>query len=161
MKPQARCSRYLVIFATLICIDPGAGTSEGDIEVPLALGKGKLLHDKSYSSCHGLQLSGTDKGPSLVHPFYRPINHGDESYYRATLNGVRQHHWEFGDMQPVIGMTREKLVNVMPYVRFFQHQAYRIPGRFRCLWLESSFRCVHNFLFLAGKKKCRIDPVPV
>ncbi len=120
MKPKARCDRYLVIFATLISLGLGANTSAGDIEVPLALGGGKLLYDKSCSSCHGMQLSGTDKGPPLVHPFYKPSNHGDKSYYRAALYGVRQHHWEFGDMPPVTGMTRKVLGNVVLYVRFFQ-----------------------------------------
>jgi cytochrome c2 len=93
-----------------------------DVEIPFHLAKGQLLYEKNCSSCHGLQLNGTDNGPPLVHPFYKPSHHGDKSIYRAALKGARQHHWEFGDMPPVIGMTRKKMDILVPYVRYFQQQ---------------------------------------
>jgi cytochrome c5 len=93
-----------------------------EVEIPFHLGKGQLLYEKYCSSCHGLQLNGSDKGPTLLHPFYKPSHHGDKAFYRAALQGARQHHWEFGDMPPVEGMTTKKMDKLVPYVRYYQQQ---------------------------------------
>ncbi len=93
-----------------------------EIRIPFELGKGKMLYEKHCSSCHGVKLDGSDEGPPLLHSFYKPSHHGDKSFYRAALQGVRQHHWDFGDMPPVEGMTMEKMGNVVPYVRYYQQQ---------------------------------------
>ena len=92
------------------------------VEIPFKLGRGQLLYEKYCSSCHGLELDGTDTGPPLVHPFYKPSHHGDKAFYRAALQGVRQHHWNFGDMMPVAGMTPGKMDKVLPYIRYYQQQ---------------------------------------
>ena len=92
------------------------------IEIPFSLAKGQVLYEKYCSSCHGLQLDGTNEGPPLVHPFYKPSHHGDKSFYRAALQGTKQHHWNFGDMKPVEGMTRKKMDSLVPYVRYYQQQ---------------------------------------
>jgi cytochrome c5 len=92
------------------------------IEIPFHLGKGRLLYEKYCSSCHGVDLNGSDKGPPMLHPFYKPSHHGDKAFYRAALQGTKQHHWEFGDMPPVEGMTRQKMDSVVPYVRYYQQQ---------------------------------------
>lgn len=93
-----------------------------EVEIPFHLAKGQMLYEKYCSSCHGLQLDGSDKGPPLVHAFYKPSHHGDKSFYRAVLKGVKQHHWNFGDMEPVAGMTPKKMDSLMPYVRYYQQQ---------------------------------------
>jgi cytochrome c5 len=93
-----------------------------EVEIPFHLGKGQLLYEKYCSSCHGLQLNGSDKGPPLLHPFYKPSHHGDKAFYRAALQGAKQHHWEFGNMPPVEGMTTKKMDKLVPYVRFYQQQ---------------------------------------
>lgn len=92
------------------------------IVIPFHLGQGQLLYDKYCSSCHGIDLTGSDKGPPLLHPFYKPSHHGDQAFYRAALQGARQHHWEFGDMPPVEGMTAGKMDKVVPYLRYYQQQ---------------------------------------
>jgi len=92
------------------------------IDVPFHLGQGQLLYEQYCSSCHGSDLTGSDQGPPLLHPFYKPSHHGDKAFYRAALQGARQHHWEFGDMQPVEGMTQEKMARLVPYVRYYQQQ---------------------------------------
>ncbi len=96
--------------------------ASSEIEVPFELARGQLLYEKYCSSCHGVELDGSDKGPPLVHAFYKPSHHGDESFYRAALKGTRQHHWNFGDMKPVEGMTPKKMDRIVPYVRFYQRQ---------------------------------------
>ena len=100
----------------------GSSIAAETIEIPFSLAKGQVLYEKYCSSCHGLQLDGTDEGPPLVHPFYKPSHHGDKSFYRAALQGTKQHHWNFGDMKPVEGMTRKKMDSLVPYVRYYQQQ---------------------------------------
>jgi cytochrome c5 len=100
----------------------GAAIAAEPIEIPFKLAKGQVLYEKYCSSCHGVQLDGSDKGPPLVHPYYKPSHHGDKAFYRAALNGVKQHHWNFGDMPPVAGMTPGKMDSVLPYVRYYQQQ---------------------------------------
>jgi mono/diheme cytochrome c family protein len=92
------------------------------IKIPFQMGQGQLLYDENCSSCHGIDLTGSDKGPPLLHAFYKPSHHGDKAFYRAALQGARQHHWEFGDMPPVVGMTQKKMDKVLPYVRYYQQQ---------------------------------------
>lgn len=92
------------------------------VEIPFAMARGQLLYEKYCSSCHGLELGGTDEGPPLIHPFYKPSHHGDRAFYRAALQGTRQHHWEFGDMPPVPGITRKKMDRIVPFIRYYQQQ---------------------------------------
>jgi cytochrome c5 len=106
----------------LVPVLTGTIKAAEEVEVPFHLGKGQLLYEKYCSACHGLQLTGSDKGPPLLHPFYKPSHHGDKSFYHAALQGVKQHHWEFGDMPPVEGMTPKKMDSLVPYVRYYQQQ---------------------------------------
>ena len=117
-------------FINLIClsvvtvwIPTGSTIAAETIEIPFSLAKGQMLYEKYCSSGHGVQLDGTDKGPPLVHAFYKPSHHGDKAFYRAALHGTKQHHWNFGDMKPVEGMTRKKMDSLVPYVRYYQSLA--------------------------------------
>ncbi|MDC1287790.1 cytochrome c [Gammaproteobacteria bacterium] len=92
------------------------------VVIPFHLGQGQLLYEKYCSSCHGVDLAGSDQGPPLLHPFYKPSHHSDKAFFRAALQGTRQHHWEFGDMPPVEGMTQKKMEKLVPYVRHYQQQ---------------------------------------
>ena len=83
---------------------------------------GSAIYFSTCSACHGVQLNGSDQGPPLVHPFYKPSHHNDGSIYRAALKGVKQHHWNFGNMPPVAGMTPGKMDSVVPYIRYYQQQ---------------------------------------
>jgi len=89
---------------------------------PIPSGQGATALRKVLQQLYGLQLTGSDKGPPLLHPFYKPSHHGDQSFYRAALQGVQQHHWEFGNMPPVEGMTAKKMDSLVPYVRYNQQQ---------------------------------------
>ncbi|MBF0381679.1 MAG: cytochrome c [Magnetococcales bacterium] len=80
------------------------------------------IYQEKCSECHGKWARGSDKGPSLLHPFYKPSHHGDESFYRAALFGVRQHHWPFGNMPPVEGMTRKSMEPVVSFLRWWQKE---------------------------------------
>ena len=99
-----------------------SAAAANEVEIPFELAKGQVLYEKYCSSCHGLQLDGSDQGPTLIHPFYKPSHHGDKSFYRAAMQGTRQHHWNFGDMKPVAGMTPKKMDSIVPFIRYYQQQ---------------------------------------
>ena len=119
MKNVTRFAYRVLILMPLVGAQVWAAEQ---IEVPFNLGMGQHLYEKYCSSCHGIDLNGSDKGPPMIHPFYKPSHHGDEAFYRAALQGAKQHHWKFGDMPLVVGMTPKKMDQLVPYVRYYQQQ---------------------------------------
>ena len=99
-----------------------AESASNSVKVPFKYALGKSLFEKDCSSCHGVTGTGTDKGPTFMHAFYKPNHHGDASFYRAAMSGVKAHHWKFGDMLPVEGMTQRTIVKIVPYIRWMQVQ---------------------------------------
>ena len=112
----------LLVSVILTTLNISVVNAAGDVKIPFSYGLGKQLYDENCSSCHGVKLDGTDKGPPLIHAFYKPSHHGDGAFYNAALKGVRAHHWNFGDMPAVKGMTRRMMDKIVPYVRFYQQQ---------------------------------------
>jgi mono/diheme cytochrome c family protein len=84
---------------------------------------GKQLYERHCASCHGADLRGTKEGPSLVHPIYRPSHHSDIAFQLAVKHGSRQHHWNFGDMKPVPGLTADDVAHITAYIRHAQREA--------------------------------------
>ena len=115
-------SKFTIAIFLLAPLKGGVVMAAEEVEIPFHLARGKMLYEENCSGCHALQLTGTDKGPPLLHPYYKPSHHGDQSFYRAALQGVQQHHWNFGNMPPVEGMTVEKMDSLVPYVRYYQQQ---------------------------------------
>ncbi len=72
------------------------------------------------ASCHGERAAGSDRGPPLIHKYYEPSHHGDRSFLAAVRNGVRQHHWTYGDMPPQPGVTNADVARIVAYVRELQ-----------------------------------------
>ena len=84
---------------------------------------GKVAFDAKCSACHGANATGLEGlAPPLVHKIYEPSHHSDESFYVAVQNGVRAHHWKFGDMEPVEGATDEMLLSILEYIRAVQRE---------------------------------------
>ena len=82
---------------------------------------GQKTYEANCASCHGANAAGRDDvAPPLVHVIYEPGHHGDESFQRAVAQGVRAHHWPFGDMPPVTGLTRDDVADVVAYIRELQ-----------------------------------------
>lgn len=92
------------------------------LPVPAEYRVGEGLFERSCASCHGEQGLGTDSGPPLVHSVYRPSHHGDAAFVIAVERGVRAHHWRFGDMAPVQGVTTEEVSEITKYVRWLQRE---------------------------------------
>ncbi|MCV2881361.1 c-type cytochrome [Actibacterium sp. XHP0104] len=71
--------------------------------------------------CHGDSGVGRDgKAPPLIHKIYEPGHHGDIAFLRAVQYGVKAHHWRFGDMPPVEGVTPAEVGEVITYIREIQ-----------------------------------------
>jgi len=87
-----------------------------------ALNLGKLNYDVKCASCHGLNAAGTDKGPTFLHRVYHPGHHDDGAFYLAPKRGVRAHHWPYGDMPPVPGVTDAQIEKIVLYVRALQRE---------------------------------------
>ncbi len=82
---------------------------------------GKRAFDATCAGCHGANAAGQDGvAPPLVHKIYEPSHHGDAAFHRAALQGVRAHHWGFGDMPPVEGLTRADVDAIVAYIRELQ-----------------------------------------
>lgn len=84
---------------------------------------GKRGFDAVCAKCHGTNAQGREgSGPPLVHKIYEPSHHGDMAFLLAAQNGVRSHHWKFGNMPPVEGVTQADVKNIVAYVRALQRE---------------------------------------
>ena len=93
------------------------------LEVPDTLLAGARLFEARCSACHGVVAGGTEMGPALVHAVYAPSHHADFSFYRAVEFGVRAHHWPFGNMERLEGVSRADVGAIIRYVRWLQRAA--------------------------------------
>ena len=109
--------------------EDGAGAAQGaalaEVRVPDSLGPtaliGKRVFEAKCASCHGRNAAGQSGiAPPLVHQIYRPAHHADAAFLLAARSGVRAHHWNFGDMPPVEGLTDADVKAVAAYVRELQ-----------------------------------------
>lgn len=103
----------------------GANPALTDVLLPEGLSRnaqiGKGAFEAKCAACHGTNAAGqAGVAPPLVHKIYEPSHHADESFQRAAKLGVRAHHWRFGDMPPVEGVTRGDVTMIIAYVRELQ-----------------------------------------
>ena len=78
---------------------------------------GEELFRANCSVCHGVDAFGTNQGPPLVDKTYHPGHHPDFSIRNAISKGVRQHHWFFGDMPPVAGVSPDDAEKIICHIR--------------------------------------------
>jgi mono/diheme cytochrome c family protein len=81
----------------------------------LQLGEG--VYGASCAQCHGGDLGGTERGPSLLDPAYGPTQLADAGFVTAIRNGVEQRLWEFGPMPGNPGLGDEQIDAVIAFVR--------------------------------------------
>lgn len=82
---------------------------------------GQRAFDANCAACHGTNAAGLDGlAPPLVHKIYEPSHHPDEAFQRAVARGVQSHHWPFGNMPPIDGLTRADVEAIVSYVRALQ-----------------------------------------
>jgi len=99
------------------------GTRHTAVELPTlssAARAGRAAFDANCAKCHGENGSGSTEGPPLINTIYNPGHHPDEAFQRAVRQGVRQHHWPFGDMPPQPQVSDEQLAEIVRFVREVQ-----------------------------------------
>ncbi len=79
--------------------------------------QGETQYQQICARCHGVNLYGSSEGPPLLDRVYAPSHHADLAFYHAVKNGVRQHHWKFGDMPMLTGITPEQTSDIVAFVR--------------------------------------------
>ena len=101
-----------------------AGAPLVDVIVPelsAAAQVGKKQFEVSCVACHGANAAGQEGvAPPLVHIIYEPNHHGDQSFYQAVRHGVRAHHWRFGNMPAIEGVSQSQVADIIIYVRELQ-----------------------------------------
>jgi hypothetical protein len=53
---------------------------------------------------------------------YAPNHHRDMSFHLAVQQGVRAHHWRFGNMPSVPEVTPDDVTQIIAYVRWLQER---------------------------------------
>lgn len=103
---------------------PQSGTAMAKVLVPelsATAREGEALFTRSCADCHGVDAAGRDGiAPPLVHKIYEPSHHADASFHLAARNGVRAHHWQFGNMPAVEGIGEPDIAKIIVYVRELQ-----------------------------------------
>ena len=101
-----------------------SGGALAEVKVPNLTGAA-LVGEKTFNancgSCHGKNAAGKDGiAPPLVNKIYEPSHHGDMAFVLAAKQGVRQHHWSFGNMPPVPDVSDQQISDIIAYVRTLQ-----------------------------------------
>ena len=96
-----------------------------DVTLPESLSSNAIIGQRGFeakcAACHGLNAAGNSQaGPPLIHKIYEPGHHGDASFQRAAAVGVLPHHWKFGDMPPIQGVTPAEVKTILAYIRELQ-----------------------------------------
>ena len=122
---MSRASSVAVVAMLLLVAGCVAG-SDVIIEPqdPKLVEVGAELYAVRCAECHGVDLRGTDQGPSHLSIVYEPNHHADGAFLFAIEQGVRAHHWGLGDMPPVEGLTTEDVEAIIAFVR----ETQRVEG---------------------------------
>ncbi len=100
------------------------GTVEaGDSAASDVTARGHELFAANCAACHGAAGTGTTSGPPLVHIVYEPSHHGDGAFHRAVREGVTPHHWDFGPMPAISGLSDADIDHIIAYIRERQRAA--------------------------------------
>lgn len=107
--------------------EPAQGAPMVEVRLPAQLSPeatiGKRAFEAKCAECHGADAAGQDGvAPPLIHRIYEPSHHSDEAFQLAVRTGVRAHHWSFGNMSPVEGLTRADVQYIVRYVRELQRE---------------------------------------
>ncbi len=113
----------LVLGVIVACDSSQPKPAVGGGPVPAEFQVGEMKFTANCSVCHGAQAAGTDHGPPLVHKIYEPNHHSDAAFQRAAANGVRAHHWGFGNMPKIESVTPPDVDQITQYIRWLQRQA--------------------------------------
>ncbi len=114
-----RAAAILAVAALTTACSESTDRPETEIQPqdPGLVAAGAVLYAASCAECHGTDLRGTDQGPSHLSVVYEPNHHADIAFLLAVRQGARSHHWGFGDMEPVPGLSDEDVQAIVAFVR--------------------------------------------
>lgn len=131
MADQVRALRRTLLvgaIAALLITGCGSTTESADTGIPAQdaelVAEGAILYETDCAECHGSDLRGTGQGPSFLSKLYEPGHHADIAFLLAVRRGTSAHHWTFGDMAPIPGVSEEDVAAIVAFVRKTQ----RIEG---------------------------------
>lgn len=111
-------ARPLLLALTLVLVTAcGSSGLEVGASDPELVATGADLYAANCAQCHGAALRGTDQGPSFLSEVYEPGHHSDGAFLVAVMAGVAPHHWDFGPMPPVEGLTEPDVEAIVAFVR--------------------------------------------
>lgn len=84
--------------------------------------QGREPFETTCAVCHGRDLKGSSAGPPFLDRIYEPGHHPDESFRRAVKQGVRAHHWSFGDMPAQPNVSDDEINRIIAFVRAQQRR---------------------------------------
>ena len=130
INETVRTSRKIWITIILLVLSALPACSQSETKpkgaaapAPADLQVGEQKFMANCAVCHGAGGAGTSQGPPLVHKIYEPNHHGDAAFQRAAANGVKAHHWQFGDMPKIEAVKPDDVDQIVRYVRWLQKQA--------------------------------------
>jgi mono/diheme cytochrome c family protein len=127
-----RSSQIVLLSSVLLMLGVAPACSQSGVEpqtpgigstAPVEFREGEQKFTTHCSRCHGVGGVGTNQGPTFLHKVYEPNHHGDVAFQRAAANGVKAHHWQFGDMPKIDAVKPEDVDDIVKYVRWLQKQA--------------------------------------
>ncbi|MBT8203455.1 MAG: cytochrome c [Acidimicrobiia bacterium] len=114
----------LVVLILAGCGGTGAAESSLTPQNEELTEQGETLYQANCARCHGTDLRGTSQGPSMLSEVYVPGHHADAAFLIAVQRGSAQHHWRFGDMPAVEGLSTDDVGAIVAFVR----ETQRIQG---------------------------------
>ena len=116
----------LFLGATITVASASIGAACGADGPTTTLGRGEAIYGANCAQCHGADLSGSDRGPSLLEPVYGPGQLSDADVADAIRNGVDEELWEFGPMPANGAINDDQIDEILAFVR--ARQAGELPG---------------------------------
>jgi len=110
------------VVAVAVLVTAACGDDSTSTVAPATGLDGAGLYTANCASCHGADLSGTDRGPSHLSIVYEPSHHSDDAFRSAIANGAAQHHWNFEAMPPVGGLSDDEVDAIIAFVRAEQER---------------------------------------
>jgi mono/diheme cytochrome c family protein len=101
--------------ATVAAASIGAGC--GADGPTTTLERGEAVYGANCAQCHGGELAGTERGPSLLEPIYGPDQLTDAEFADAIRNGADEERWDFGPMPGNGALSDTQIDAILTFVR--------------------------------------------
>jgi mono/diheme cytochrome c family protein len=117
LAPMSAVTVRLLLGVTITIASASIGAACGADGPTTTLGRGEAIYGANCAQCHGADLAGTDRGPSLLEPMYGPDQLSDAEVADAIRNGVDEEFWEFGPMPANGAITDTQIEAIIAFVR--------------------------------------------